>query len=104
MTTTVIRNAAWVVAWDAGAGRHAYRCDVDLAFTDDRIIFSAPVSPAWPIGSSTGRAVRDARPRSTSIRTRSTSRSIAACARSTGCRAMHMTGLYERWPGVLGAR
>src|SRR5207244_13361934 len=39
MTTTVIKNAAWVVAWDEGSGRHTYRRDVDVAFTDDRISF-----------------------------------------------------------------
>ncbi len=38
MPTTVIKNAAWVVAWDAGAGSHVYRRDVDVAF-DDRILF-----------------------------------------------------------------
>jgi 5-methylthioadenosine/S-adenosylhomocysteine deaminase len=38
MTTTVIRNAAWAIEWDAGAGRHVYRRDVDIAF-DDRIAF-----------------------------------------------------------------
>ncbi len=42
MTTTVIRNAAWVAAWDAAAGRHTYRCGVDLAFTDDRITHLGP--------------------------------------------------------------
>src|SRR3954453_22971816 len=38
MTTTLIKNAAWVIAWDAGAGRHVYRRDSDVAFTDDRIV------------------------------------------------------------------
>lgn len=38
MTTTVIRNAEWIVAWDQGAARHVYRRGVDLAFTDDRIV------------------------------------------------------------------
>ena len=38
MPTTVIKNAAWVVAWDAAAGRHTYRRDVDVAFADDRIV------------------------------------------------------------------
>ncbi|BBK41950.1 ethylammeline chlorohydrolase [Allostella vacuolata] len=38
MATTVIRNAAWIVAWDAARGGHAYMNDADLAFTDDRIV------------------------------------------------------------------
>src|SRR5438105_10625013 len=39
MSTTVIRNAAWVIAWDEAAGHHTYRRGVDLAFEDDRIAF-----------------------------------------------------------------
>jgi cytosine/adenosine deaminase-related metal-dependent hydrolase len=35
---TVIRRAAWVVAWDAARGGHAYRRDADIAFAGDRII------------------------------------------------------------------
>ena len=31
MTTTVIKNAAWVIAWDEGLGRHIYRRGIDLA-------------------------------------------------------------------------
>lgn len=34
---TIIRNAAWVVAWDAAAASHVYRRDTDVAFTGDRI-------------------------------------------------------------------
>lgn len=36
-TITVIRNAAWVVAWDGAAGRHHYLKDVDVAFDGNRI-------------------------------------------------------------------
>ncbi len=39
MPTTVIKDAAWVIAWDEAARRHAYRRGVDVAFTDDRIVF-----------------------------------------------------------------
>src|SRR5918992_995656 len=39
MTTTCIRNAAWVVAWDAAAGRHVYLRDGDVAFADGNIAF-----------------------------------------------------------------
>ena len=38
MTTTLIRRAAWLVAWDSSAGRHVYLRDADLAFADDRIV------------------------------------------------------------------
>ncbi len=42
MTTTVVRRAAWLVAWDQAAQRHAYLRDADLAFTDDRIVHVGP--------------------------------------------------------------
>ena len=54
MATTVIRLAAWVIAWDEQAARHVYRQDVDVAFTDDRIAF---------IGRSTSRLVNESRER-----------------------------------------
>ncbi len=37
--TTVIRNAAWLVAWDAAGARHVYLRDADLAFTGAEIGF-----------------------------------------------------------------
>ncbi len=39
MNTTCIRNAAWIVAWDASAGCHAYLRDADVVFTGDTIDF-----------------------------------------------------------------
>ncbi|MBL6951368.1 MAG: amidohydrolase family protein [Alphaproteobacteria bacterium] len=36
--TTVIRQAAWVVAWDQAKARHHYLRDVDVAFRDAEII------------------------------------------------------------------
>ena len=42
MTTTVIKNADWVIAWDAGASRHVYKRGIDVAFTDDRIVHVGP--------------------------------------------------------------
>ena len=38
-TTTVIRNADWVIAWDEATRHHAYRRNADIAFADDRIAF-----------------------------------------------------------------
>jgi len=37
MKTTVIKNAAWVVAWNQGTGKHYYLRDVDVAFTGNQI-------------------------------------------------------------------
>jgi cytosine/adenosine deaminase-related metal-dependent hydrolase len=44
---TIIRNAAWLVAWDAAAQSHVYRRDVDLMIEGDTI---AAVGPAGPSG------------------------------------------------------
>ena len=39
MTTTVFRNAAWLVAWDEARATHVYRRDVDLAINGSDIVF-----------------------------------------------------------------
>ncbi|WP_428486332.1 amidohydrolase family protein [Rhodopila sp.] len=39
MPITCIRNAAWIIAWDPAAARHAYLRDADLVFEADRISF-----------------------------------------------------------------
>jgi len=44
MSTTRIRNAAWVVAWNPQTGRHHYLRNADVVFRDDRIIF---VGAGW---------------------------------------------------------
>ena len=38
MPVTVIRNAAWIVAYDAETGGHSYLRDGDVAFDGDRIV------------------------------------------------------------------
>lgn len=38
MRTSVIRNAAWVIAWDAVAGRHTYQREVDVAFEGNTLV------------------------------------------------------------------
>jgi cytosine/adenosine deaminase-related metal-dependent hydrolase len=40
--TTVIRNAAWVVAWDTGQKKHCYRTDIDVAWTDNKLVYIDP--------------------------------------------------------------
>jgi hypothetical protein len=37
VTTTVIKNADWTIAWDAGVGRHVYRRAIDIAFADGKV-------------------------------------------------------------------
>ena len=38
-TTVCIRNASWVAAWDEETGKHVYRRDCDVVFTDSTIDF-----------------------------------------------------------------
>jgi cytosine/adenosine deaminase-related metal-dependent hydrolase len=42
VSTTVIKNAAWVAAYDTELGGHVYLQDVDVAFTGDRIVHVGP--------------------------------------------------------------
>jgi 5-methylthioadenosine/S-adenosylhomocysteine deaminase len=42
MSTTLIRNADWVIAWDAGEKRHVYRKGIDIAFDENRITHVGP--------------------------------------------------------------
>ena len=39
MTTTVFRNAAWVVAWDEARAAHVYRRNIDLTIRDAEIVY-----------------------------------------------------------------
>ena len=39
MSTTLIKNAAWVIAWDEDLKHHVYHRDTHVAFTGDSIAF-----------------------------------------------------------------
>ena len=39
---TVIRKAAWAVAWEEGSARHVYRQDADIAFSKAGILYIGP--------------------------------------------------------------
>jgi len=41
MTTTHVKNADWMIAWNEGESRHEYLRGADLVFTDDRLTFVA---------------------------------------------------------------
>lgn len=78
MTTTVIKNAAWVTAWDEGASRQIYRRGVDA----DRVI--------------DGRD-RLVLPGLIDIHSHPEHEPLYCGVREEhGLRNMHMTGLYER--------
>ncbi len=42
LETTVIENAAWVVAWDAAGGGHTYLRGADVAFAGDTLVHVGP--------------------------------------------------------------
>ena len=96
MTTTLIRRAAWVVAWDRAAGAHKYLRDADVAFADDRIV---SVGPAYDGAADTVIDGRDlcVLPGLINLHCHPFLEPIYRGVREEhGVPAMHMTGLYER--------
>jgi cytosine/adenosine deaminase-related metal-dependent hydrolase len=96
MATTLIKKATWVIAWDQAQGRHAYRRNVDLAFTDDRIVHIGPDFPGRVdrLIDGAGRAVM---PGLVDIHSHPEHEPLYRGIREEhGLPSMHMTGLYER--------
>src|SRR5216684_6082687 len=96
MSTTVIKNAAWVIAWDAPLGRQIYRRGVDLAFSDDRIVFLGRdfAGPADRVIDGSARVVL---PGLIDIHSHPEHEPLYRGIREEhGLPSMHMTGLYER--------
>jgi 5-methylthioadenosine/S-adenosylhomocysteine deaminase len=96
VNNTVIRNADWVIAWDAAAKRHTYRRDVDVAFADDRITFVGPkyTGPADRVIDGKDRLVL---PGLIDIHSHPEHEPLYRGVREEhGVRNMYMTGLYER--------
>jgi 5-methylthioadenosine/S-adenosylhomocysteine deaminase len=96
VTTTVIRDADWAIIWDEGAGRHAYRRGVDIAFAEDRITFVGKnfTGPADRVIDGSDRLVL---PGLIDIHSHPEHEPLYRGVREEhGVRNMHMTGLYER--------
>ena len=96
MTTTCIRNAAWVIAWDGGTGRHVYLRDADVAFEGDAITF---VGAGYAGRADTEVDGRDllVMPGLVDIHSHPNSESSYRGIREEhGVPNMHMSGLYER--------
>jgi 5-methylthioadenosine/S-adenosylhomocysteine deaminase len=96
MTTTVIRNAEWVVAWDEAAGRHVYRRGVDIAFAGDTIahVGRGYAGPADREVDGAGRLVI---PGLVDIHSHPEHEPAYRGVREEhGLRNMYMSGLYER--------
>ena len=96
MPTTVIKNAAWVIAWDEGAGRQTYRRDVDVVFTDDRISHIGPAYAGTADRTIDGSACMVI-PGLINIHSHPGHEPLYRGIREEhGLPSMHMTGLYER--------
>ena len=96
MTVSVIKNAAWVVAWDESAGRHVYRRGVDVAFAGDTIAFLGRdyEGAADRVIDGKDRLVL---PGFVNIHSHPEHEPLYRGIREEhGLRNMHMTGLYER--------
>jgi len=96
VTTTVIRNADWVVAWDEAAGRHVYRRNIDIAFTGDLIGFVGRNYPGT-VDQVIDGSDRLVLPGLIDIHAHPEHEPLYRGVREEhGLRDMHMTGLYER--------
>src|SRR5436190_7414366 len=96
MTTTVIRNADWVVAWDETGGRHVCRRGVDVAFKAGAIEFVGRGygGPADRVIDGSDRMVM---PGLINIHSHPHHEPLYRGVREEhGLPSMHMTGLFER--------
>ena len=102
MATTVIRNADWVIAWDAASARHVYRRDIDLAFENDRITFVGKdyAGKADSVVSGRDRLVM---PGLVDIHSHPEHEPAYRGIREEhGLRTMYMSGLFERAQALFG--
>ena len=96
MTTTVIKDIGWAVAWDQGAARHVYRRCIDIAFADDRIVFVGR-DYSGPADRTLDGRERLVLPGLVNIHSHPEHEPLYRGVREEhGLRNMHMTGLYER--------
>ena len=96
MSTTVIKNAAWVIAWDEASARHVYRRGVDVAFADNRISFVGR-GFAEPADVTIDGRERLVMPGLIDIHSHPHHEPLYRGIREEhGLPGMHMTGLYER--------
>jgi 5-methylthioadenosine/S-adenosylhomocysteine deaminase len=96
VTTTVIRNADWVIAWNEAAEHHFYRRDIDIVFVDDTITFVGRNYPGAADRVIDGRD-RLVLPGLIDIHSHPEHEPLYRGVREEhGVRNMHMTGLYER--------
>jgi cytosine/adenosine deaminase-related metal-dependent hydrolase len=96
MPITCIRNAAWIIAWDSGTGRHAYLRDADIVFEADRITFAGRLYPG-PFDTEIDGTDLMVMPGLVDIHSHpSTEPFFRGIREEHGLPTMFMTGLYER--------
>jgi 5-methylthioadenosine/S-adenosylhomocysteine deaminase len=96
MSTTLIKNAAWVIAWDEAAARHVYRRNVDVTFADDRVTFLGHGFTGTADRTIDG-SMRLVMPGLIDIHSHPEHEPLYRGIREEhGLPSMHMTGLYER--------
>lgn len=95
MTVTCIRNASWVVAWDADRRQHYFRNDLDLVFEDNVIVHVDPgyAGPADRVIDGSGFCVM---PGMVNVHTHLQSESIGrGLIEELGNPNLHMTGILD---------
>src|SRR5215472_17510964 len=96
LTTTVIRNADWVIGWDEATGRHVYRRNLDIAFAGGTIVFVGRNFPGTADRVIDGKD-RLVLPGLIDIHSHPAHEPLYRGVREEhGVRNMHMTGLYQR--------
>lgn len=96
MPTTCIRNASWIVAWDAARAAHTYLRDGDIAFSDGAIDFVGR-SYAGPADSEIDGRDLVILPGFVNLHSHPALEPIYKGIREEhGVPEMYMTGLYER--------
>ena len=96
MSTTLIKNAAWVIAWDEADARHVYHRNVDVAFADDRVTFLGRGFTGTADRTIDG-STRLVMPGLIDIHSHPEHEPLYRGIREEhGLPSMHMTGLYER--------
>src|SRR5947209_232004 len=96
MPTTCIRNAAWIIAWDATAARHAYLQDADVVFQADRITFIGRLYAGTADTEIDGRSLM-VMPGLVDVHSHpSTEPFFRGIREEHGLPSMFMSGLYER--------
>lgn len=96
MSTTLIKNTDWVIAWDQAQNRHVYRKGIDVAFTNDAIVHVGPGFKSAADATVDGRGVM-VMPGLVDIHSHpSHEPAYRGIREEHGIPNMYMTGLYER--------